>query len=187
MVVNIQDEFGNSGDFIDSIRVGQTLELLANTSYPVEQYLWTASDSSLSCTDCQLTTLTGTNTQAYTVEVIDANGCTATDRVLILVRKSQNVYIPNAFSPNDDGINDIFTIEDGGDVLNVRKFQVFNRWGELMYDRTNIDPSQTQLDRGWDGKHRGELMNTGVYVYQIEIEFVDGVVKLFAGDVLLRR
>jgi len=64
--------------------------------------------------------------------------------------------------------------------------RIFDRWGALLYERTNL-PAQPAEYEGWDGTYRGKKANAGVYVYLIEVEFEDGEVLLFRGDVTLVR
>ena len=73
----------------------------------------------------------------------------------------------------------------GQGVIGVNSFKVYDRWGELMWDRNNFatdDPEQ-----GWDGMFRGQPMNSGVFVYYAEVQFVDGITILYQGDVTLVR
>ncbi|MEO0726318.1 MAG: gliding motility-associated C-terminal domain-containing protein [Bacteroidota bacterium] len=163
---------------------GDTIELFAQTSYPVAGYKWTGGPIE-ECEDCPTPVISPTESVAYSVTVTDENGCTATDRVTVFVRKSQEVYIPNAFSPDNDGTNDIFMIYGGGDVKSVKSFYVFNRWGESMFESFGFAPGDPV--HGWDGRHRGELLNAGVYIYMAEVEFQDGEVIIYKGDVVLMK
>ncbi len=122
----------------------------------------------------------------YRVVVIDKNGCRAEDDITIFVRRMRKVFIPSAFSPNEDGVNDIFTIfAEDNQVTRIRQLLIFNRWGEAMYEAQNFPPND--LASGWDGTYRGQFMNPGVYVFWAEIEFADGEVILYKGDVSLIR
>ncbi len=96
----------------------------------------------------------------YTLHVVDINGCEDWDSVYIEVRPLTTVYIPNAFSPNGDGQNDVYYVEDHNDFTLV-SFRIFNRWGELVFE-TN-DPS-----KGWDGTFDGKKQPVGTYVYILE-------------------
>jgi len=168
------------------IELGEPVDLFAQTTYEVEQYVWQINpEAAPNCTDCQSITAYPEQSQAFAVTVIDTNNCRATDRVTIFVNKKRDVYIPNVFSPNNDGQNDIFFINADNAVVNIKSFAIYNRWGEPMYEYYNFPPNDPMF--GWDGTHRGELMNAGVYVYMAEIEFVDGEVLLYKGDVLLMR
>ncbi len=124
--------------------------------------------------------------QEYVVGVFDVNGCPATATIYIEVDKNLNVYIPNIFSPNYDGFNDFFQVYTGKGVKAIRSMRIFDRWGELLYERTNL-PAQPVEYEGWDGTYRGKIASSGVYVYIIEVEFEDGEVLLFRGDVTLVR
>jgi len=92
-----------------------------------------------------------------------------------------DVYIPNAFSPNGDGVNDLLVIEDGGDVVEVLSFRIFNRWGALMHEDRNFDSNNRR--HAWDGKYKGQRVNKGVYVYMAEILFRNGETILLSGDI----
>ncbi|MCI5082233.1 MAG: gliding motility-associated C-terminal domain-containing protein [Saprospiraceae bacterium] len=124
----------------------------------------------------------------YTLTVIDENGCVGEGQVSVEVDRNRNVYIPNAFSPNGDGFNDEFRIFACQGVREITTVKVYDRWGELVYEGDdffpNCDSGGTKL---WDGRFNGDLMNPGVFVYLIEVEFVDDVVLLYRGDVTLLR
>ena len=124
-------------------------------------------------------------TSSFSVTIANDNGCSDSDNTVIIVEKIRPVYIPNIFSPNDDGKNDIFYIQGGDNIVRINKFNIFNRWGESLFSSEDFLPNDPV--HGWDGTFRGELMNTDVFVYYAEIEFSDGEVILFKGDVTLVR
>lgn len=97
----------------------------------------------------------------------------------------QQLFIPNVFSPNFDGVNDYFLLQDDGDVRNIRYLRVYDRWGELVFSQTNILPNDHTTS--WDGTFRGERMPVGVYIWILEVEFRDGVVLQDAGSLQLLR
>ncbi len=103
----------------------------------------------------------------------------------VFVKKDRPVYIPNAFSPNDDGINDLLTVFGGKNAVKVHSFLVFNRWGETVFEHYNFSPNDPSI--GWDGRHRGQFLNPGVFTWIAEIEFLDGSVELYEGAVNLIR
>jgi gliding motility-associated-like protein len=127
-------------------------------------------------------------TTQYNILAFDAQGCPVTARVLVEVDKNLNVYIPNIFTPNNDGLNDFFQPFTGAGVASIKSLQIFDRWGELLFFRDNL-PSLPELsaDAAWDGTFRGKPMNAGVYVYLVEVVFEDGQVLLYRGDVTLVR
>jgi len=175
----------NLGGDRDSLTAGEEVSLFAQTSYPVVNYSWTNSDFINTCDTCQLAVVTPPESMAFGVTVTDENGCTASDRITLFVRKTRDVYIPNAFSPDDDGTNDEFMIFGNNDIEEVRSFLVFNRWGETVFEAYNFEAENPAA--GWDGTHRGEMMNAGVYIYVAEVLFRDGEVRLYKGDVMLMR
>lgn len=124
-------------------------------------------------------------TSTYSIIAINNNGCIAEDEITVRVIKDRLVYIPNAFTPNGDGNNDYFSIYIGTGVTLVKSFRVFNRWGEVVFERDNFVP--TFEEEGWDGSFRGEIMNPGVFVYFAEVEFLDGRVEKYKGDVTLTK
>jgi gliding motility-associated-like protein len=123
----------------------------------------------------------------YTVTIVSKDGCRAEDRVLIRVDNEPHIYIPNAFSPWDEnGENDVVLIfADGDQVLRVRSFQIFDRWGNMVFRDQNFQPNDKR--HGWDGYHDNKLMTPAVFVYYAEIDLIDGRTLLYKGDITLVR
>ncbi len=167
------------------INLGETTDLAAqvNISYDALDLLrWTTRDS-LTCSTCPQITVGPFETMTYQVMVVDSNGCEAKDLVTVFVAKNRDVFIPNVFSPNNDGINDVLMVFAGHQVARIKSFLVFNRWGEPVFEAYDFLPNDPLY--GWNGFHRGLLCNTAVFVYLAEIEFIDGEVVLFKGDATL--
>ena len=95
------------------------------------------------------------------------------------------VFVPNAFSPNGDGMNDVLILFSPGDVQQVKSFRIFDRWGELVFNRQNFLPNYAV--NGWDGRFQGQKMGLGVYVYMAEVLLIDGRIEVVSGDVTLIR
>ena len=131
-------------------------------------------------------TVTPIDDITYEVLIFDENGCSAVATVRVEVDRNINVYIPNIFTPDADGINDYFQVFTGPGVSQIRSFQVYDRWGEQVFYKQNI-PAGAGETEGWDGTFRGRIMNSGVYVYIAEVEYKDGRTILFRGDVTLIR
>ncbi|MEZ5031388.1 MAG: gliding motility-associated C-terminal domain-containing protein [Saprospiraceae bacterium] len=146
--------------------------------------LWTPGDF-LSCDSCLITKVVPLNTQEYRVTVSDLAGCTATDYVIIVVKKDTKVYIPNAFSPDGDIINDNFTLFGDDKVKRIISMKIFDRWGGLMFQGDDIPPNDPQY--GWDGTTKGQPVELGVYVYMFIVEFTDGRQEVFSGDVTVTK
>lgn len=126
--------------------------------------------------------------QTYVLTIFDAKGCSGTGEVRVDVDPNRNVYIPNIFSPGSTtGLNERFNLYVGAGVKGVKSMVVFDRWGEKMYERLNFYPNNNDFSEGWDGSFKGKRMNPGVYVYLIEVEFLDGLVLLYRGDVTINR
>lgn len=96
-----------------------------------------------------------------------------------------DVFIPNIFSPNFDGLNDYFMIQDGGDIQNISVFRIADRWGNLVFEARDFPANNTTF--GWDGTLNGEALLSGVYIYFAEINFRDGSTVIVKGDVTLVR
>ncbi len=163
----------------DSLVVGESVTL--NPSFSdnslVNTILWTPS-TALSCFDCQNPDATPISTIIYTLNVTDNNGCVYADEVQVTVYSDALVNIPNAFTPNGDNLNDFFLIT-GREIKNINLL-IYNRWGEKIFQSRDIN-------YGWDGAYRGKLMDPGVFVYSVEIEFLTGKKEIFKGSLTLIR
>ena len=172
----------------NEIRYGDSVQLTATLSidYDTTLTLFWSNNDLLNCTKC-LTPWTQAlfHSTQFELTVTDENGCTANDKINIIVDASKHVYIPNAFSPNDEGINDVLYIQSGDDVVNINKFEIFNRWGEAVFSGSDL-PTNT-ASAGWDGTYRGQAANAAVYVYSAEIEFIDGRKEIFSGEIVLLK
>ena len=172
----------NAGADIVIVR-GQTVTLNPTASSPngILDYNWSPSDG-LSCTNCQNPDASPNETTTYVLEVRDNDTCSGFDSITIIVKQDYAVFIPTAFSPNGDGLNETFDFEilgaDGAGIW------IFNRWGEELYFNSFQANGQGQ---GWDGKIDGEDVALGTYTYQLEIEFFDGNVEIYTGTVNIIR
>lgn len=120
----------------------------------------------------------------YNLTVTNKCG-TRSDMLQVRYDNCRDLYIPNAFSPNRDGINDVFTFFDNGDVQNIEFLRIFDRWGSLVFERTDFMPNDQLL--GWDGEVNGEDAPQGVYIYVTDVVFRDGRPGSFSGEVHLIR
>jgi gliding motility-associated-like protein len=105
--------------------------------------------------------------------------------VTISVLKPRRVGVPTAFTPNGDGTNDLLFVQGDDKVAVVRSFQVYSRWGEMVYE--GIDMTINDNTNGWDGTFKSKPVNTGVFAWVAEIEFLDGHIEIYRGDVLLQQ
>lgn len=173
-----------------------TLDLEINGDLPIADIFWAQDgeqvDSSFMCAllPCDNPTVNPLNNTVYTAFVTDANDCMAEASITVNVDKNRNVFIPNVFAPNNAGFdtNDRFAVFTGSGVSKINYAKVFNRWGTMVADltekRINSASETTEI---WDGFIKGEKANQGVYIYIVEVEFIDNTVLLYRGDVALLR
>lgn len=169
-----------------TIVYGQSAQLQAavtNAADPV-QYAWNPADSLwLSCLDCPDPFVDDLEFgRWFVLKITDAFGCTAEDRVLVDVEKPRRIHVPTGFSPNGDGNNDLLLVH-GQQGVRVVSFQVYDRWGELVYEGRDFPVNDPNT--GWDGTFRGEAMNPGVFVWVLEVEFADGKLEVYRGNTTL--
>ena len=139
----------------------------------------------LTCSNCFTTYSDVDYTTTYSLVSIDPNGCIATDEVTVFVITSnENIYIPNTFTPNGDGVNDAFSILGPGIVL-IHTFAIYDRWGELIFYTENTSPNQPNAL--WDGTFKGTDVNQGVYAYTTLVELATGRKVQLKGNVTLIR
>ncbi len=169
------------------MRFGSRITLEAFVTVPTQTIVdlkWDGENRE-NCNDgCWLQPIAGKQlgTFPYSVTVTDEKGCIATDEILVTVKPSRNVFIPNAISPNGDGYNDQFVIHAGTEVVSIKKLIIMNRWGGLIFEAKDFRPNDP--GRSWNGySKRGHEFNPSVFVYIAEIEFNDGAVEIFKGDV----
>ena len=169
-----------------TMQLGDSLLLTAQPSSTDVVYTWSLPDSTGNKEAGQSIWVTPFISTGYYVEVFDTvTLCRANDFVLVNVRTDRRVFIPNAFSPNEDGSNDFFTVYADKAVVRVKSLRVFNRGGSLVYEGFDFLPNNES--KGWNGKFRSEELDPGLFAYVAEIEFVDGRVEVYKGDVMLMK
>jgi gliding motility-associated-like protein len=139
-----------------SIKLGGSYQLSADSNYV---YTWTPNDGSLDNPNINNPIATPTVTTTYTVYGMDKYGCRDTAYVTIKVDSTQSEHIPTGFTPNGDGLNDIFRF-NGAKHQKLLEMRVYNRWGEpIFYSNTR--------EQGWDGTYKGVPQQIGVYYYTV--------------------
>ena len=116
------------------------------------------------------------------VTIKDEQGCAATDRINVILDKRRHVFIPNILLPGSSE-NGFVTIYGGQDVVEIESFQIYDRWGERVFEAFNFQPEGEK----WEGKYRGEDVTPAVYVYYAVIKFIDGESEVFTGDITVYR
>jgi gliding motility-associated-like protein len=112
-------------------------------------------------------------------------GCIGTDSLRIAVFLDGPPRIPNAFTPNGDGKNDVFYVLGGKDITSIEEFSIYNRWGQKIFQRQNVQANNPSS--GWNGELQGKKLPSGTYVYLIRIRFQDGTLRPYQGTVTLIR
>lgn len=146
---------------------------------------WLDPLQTLDCDTCLRPRALPYNDALYVLTITSVDDCSATDSLRVSVVKVRDVFVPTAFSPNGDGVNDNFIINPGKSVRTISSLRVFGRWGEQLFEGVDLVPNDPSL--GWDGRRDGEEMPTGVYVWTASVLFLDGEVKEMGGEVVLLR
>ncbi|MEM6697608.1 MAG: gliding motility-associated C-terminal domain-containing protein [Bacteroidota bacterium] len=173
-----------------TINQGEIIDIQTNTNISAKQIRaieWIGADSytdtcAFPCLDFSFAPLFPLNLAAniYTVE-----GCQVSDEIAIEVIPKSNIYVPSAFSPNGDGVNDVFTIYTGSGITNIQRLSIFNRWGDLVFQAEDIPPNLEAY--GWDGTFKNQQLEQGVFVYILEIVMPGGKVNRVVGEVAIAR
>lgn len=171
-----------------TLQQGESYQLQAFVNIPEEEIAsinWSPG-TDLSCTTCLDPIVTPLSSTNYFVQVTNDQGCEVQGLVQFLVDKRPDIYVPNGFSPDTDGQNDVFMIfARDGSVNKVNKFLVFSRWGETVHEYYDFLPNDPAY--GWDGTHRGRPLDPAVFVWFAEVEMIDGRIEILKGDVTLVR
>jgi gliding motility-associated-like protein len=171
-----------------TIELGQNTQIFADVSNAADPYsvIWEPLDSIwLSCLDCEDPQVNRLfETHEFEAIVIDSLGCRASDDIIINVEKPRKVFVPTGFTPDNNSTNDKLLVH-GQSSAKVLVFRIFDRWGELLYEATDFQINDTNT--GWDGTFRGQPMIAGVYVWTLEIEFLDGARESYYGQTTLIR
>lgn len=152
-----------------------------NTSIGATNYKWLFGDGdSLLTTSALPVTHIYTASGNYNVCLIAFNqqGCTDTVCQPVTAIITPVVDVPNAFSPNGDGVNDVIYVQ--GYAVSKMSWRIYNRWGQLLFTSSNVST-------GWDGRYKGAMQPQEVYVYTLSIEFTDGTKTNRKGDITLLR
>jgi gliding motility-associated-like protein len=173
--IKVLSVIADAGPSDTVVVANQPLQLIATGG---ESYVWTPS-AGLNTPASYNPVAYLSNDQQYVVRAIAA-GCSDTDTINIKVYKIEpGLYVPNAFTPGNDGINDVFRPIPIG-MKSINYFKVFSRWGQLMY-------SSTESEKGWDGTFSGKPQDPGVYVWMVEgIDYLDKKITRKGSVVLIR-
>lgn len=146
---------------------------------------WTASEPDvLSCLDCPAPVAVPDQLTFIEAVVTDANGCSASDKLTLIVDKNRIIAVPTGFSPNGDGENDLLLVHGSLGTV-IRHFVVYDQWGAVVHEAADF--SVNQIDGGWDGRFREKMAAPGTYLWKVEATFLDGVTEVYSGSTTLIR
>lgn len=177
-----------------TVRLGNDTTILGGVPFTlqsvatgnIQSYEWTPQNG-LSCTTCPTPEALPESDQQYIVEVTTPEGCKASDTIAItLICNKQAIFIPNAFTPNGDRLNDRFYVKGFG-LKTVNYLRIFDRWGKEIFNRKNFNANDEQM--GWDGSLPGgnQPAGTSTYIYVAEVVCSEGVPITLRGSVTLIR
>ena len=161
-----------------TINIGETATVYASGGV---SYNWSpnVNGNTITCVTCSNTVVQPTLTTQYIVVASNSPYCKVQDTVTVIVDiNCGDFFIPNVFSPNDDGLNDVINVH--GRCISTFNLQIFNRWGEKVFETTTLENS-------WDGTFRGKKMDTGVFVYKADGVSIDGQSFKMKGNITLIR
>ena len=166
------------------IPVGTSINLPVTYSNTMRVYSWAPSNS-LSCPDCAVPLASPKFTTKYKINVTDSNGCRTSSEVTVkVICNEKNYFVPNTFTPNGDGANDVF-YPRGASIDRIQSMRVFNRWGQLVFEKKNF--TVNSISEGWNGTYQGKPANMDTYVYVIEYLCENGEIVTIKGNVTLLR
>jgi gliding motility-associated-like protein len=169
-----------------AVNLGQGIQLSGIEDISSTQISWTPEEGVICDDDCLNPFILPPQSANYVLTITTDAGCTISDSIFITVNEVREVYIPTAFSPNDDGRNDHFTVyANSPNVSAVTSLQVFNRWGALVFEAIDLPPNAPS--QGWDGNYKGEVAGGDVFAYVAKVRFLDGRTIIYTGDVHLIR
>lgn len=167
-----------------NVSVGSSIILRPEISKDVLGIIWSPT-TWLNCISCPTPVASPKQTIAYTLQAVNEGGCITRDEVKLNVFcNNSNLFVPNTFSPNSDGHNDVFYPRGKG-VFSIRSLRIFNRWGDLVFQQLNFVPNDAS--KGWNGLHKGQLAPQDVYVYTLEIICENNTIFNEKGNITLIR
>ena len=165
-----------------TINVGQSYDLLPVISDDVTEVLWSPTAGIFRNSYPGITIKPIENTE-YTVLVRNGGGCTSQDKInVFVICNGANIFVPNTFSPNGDGANDIFYPRGSG-LFKIQNIRIFNRWGQLMFEKNDFNAND--INAGWNGTFKGVKLNPDVFVYTMSVICDNNSILTYKGNIAL--
>jgi gliding motility-associated-like protein len=178
-----------------SVELGENMQLFPGDTVVINAIVNVPFDSLASiqwtglinpnCPTCLSQPVAPIITTTYSVAVTSLDGCMDDDAMTLFLENDNDIYVPNIFSPNGDGINDVLVISAGSNVEQIQEFTVFDRWGNVVYTDDHFEAND--IGHAWDGTRKGRQMNPGVFAYKLIVQFSDGTQDVVYGDITLMR
>lgn len=182
VTVNPSPEVNTGGERI--IPAGTSQLLNVTGSNDITSWRWFP-EKFLNCYDCPSPEVTPQTNVTYNITATNRFGCMTVALLPVrLICNGSTAFIPNSFSPNGDGMNDIFYVRGRG-ISAVKSFRIFSRWGQQVFERANCSSDDPSC--GWDGRFGGALLNPDVYIYYVEVVCNGNETMLLKGNITLLR
>lgn len=163
---------------------GTVIPIQSTSSPDIIRWRWIPSYG-LSCVDCPQPVLTAGRDITYRVVVFNEGGCRSEETLPVTVTCNEgNVYVPNTFSPNNDGMNDVF-FPRGKGLSTARSLKIFNRWGGVVFQRNNFLINDATA--GWNGMFNNQPAPADVYVYELDVICENNQIINQKGNITLLR
>jgi gliding motility-associated-like protein len=201
----LESETGCSGEITFEIGIDQLAELQIEESFTIQKgmsvflspqlegvdpdevlFSWSPSNG-LSCSNCKDPQATPSVSTVYTVTAVLPDGCIIRANTEVIVETDQVLYIPTAFSPNNDGNNDFFTVYVTEEVALIHGMWIYDRWGSLIFHVQNCEPIDFSSSCRWDGRYKGRELPSQNFMAVISIETISGEKSVFSSDFMLIR
>jgi gliding motility-associated-like protein len=157
---------------------------LQSANNDIVKWRWSGAPG-ISCATCPAPVVKLSEDACISCTAINQYGCVSSDTICIKTFcPTTEVFVPNAFTPDGDGINDKLVVQGKGIRL-IKSFRIFNRWGEVVFEKVNFNPGDPAY--GWDGKVRGKEASPDVYVYVCEVICEKGLPSIFKGNTAILK
>ncbi len=169
-----------------TVSIGTTVTLTPKYSTDIISYQWNNPMQTLSCTTCPSPTVQTKGVKnTYSIQVVNQGGCVTKDEVTIYaICNGGNLFIPNTFSPNKDGKNDVFYPRGSG-IRKIKSLRIYDRWGEIVFNVENVDANDAST--GWNGTYKGAPLPPDVYVWTCEVICANNEILIYNGNVTLLK
>lgn len=183
-VENLESEIEILGENEYTIVQGDSIDLIVEILGNYENSYW-IDNGEIVCENCTSYEVSPISDAEYIVEAIDENGCIVRFIIIVRVKSQYDIYAPNIFTPNEDGLNDRFMIFGRQSIENIAFLEIYDRWGERVYQAIDLEANNPNI--GWDGNFKSLPSGAGVYSWIARVNFKDGFQRDLYGTITLVR